>query len=447
MNVPRVEWARKAVHGGSGLFAIFLRVLSWEAAAASALAAILFNVFALPRLGGRSLLRETEAGRTHSAGILAYPVVVLLMIVLFRDHLEIAAAGWALLAFGDAAAALAGMSLGGARLPWNREKSVAGLLAYVLVGSLTAMLLFGFVRRLPASPSELLAILFAAIAGAAVESLPAELNDNLLPPLVGAGALAVLLATIPGWTLLGTPGVLRTLLASAAINVAIALLAGALRIVRPSGALAGFVFGTIVLAFGGTPAYGLLWLFFAAGTLATRLGHRRKEAMGKAEEAGGRRGAANVLANVTVPAFFVVAAFLAPAGAAPFRLAAAAAFATAMMDTIGTEVGQAVRSATVLLPDFRPVAPGTDGAVSIAGTLAGLTGAVVLGGAAAAAGWIPRPGIGVVVLAASVGTVVESLLGRDGAPWRVSSGHILNFVNTLVGAGTALLVSGAGGVR
>ncbi len=446
MRIPRVEWARKAVHCGSGLFSLFLRILSWKVAAAAALAAFLFNVLALPRLGGRGLLREEEEGRTHSAGILVYPVVVLILILLWRDRLEIAAAGWALLAFGDAAAALAGMSLGGPRLSWNRKKSLVGLFAYVLVGSLTAALVFGFVRHIPASPAELLAIVLASLVGAAVESLPAELNDNILPPLVGAGSLATLLATLPGWGLLLSPAFGRTLAWSAAINLAIALLAAWLRIVRPSGALSGFVFGTAVLAFGGAPAYALLWLFFGAGTLATRFGRRRKEAMGKGEEAGGRRGAANVLANVSVPAFFVLAAALAPAGAASFRLAVAAAFATALMDTTGTEMGQAIRSATVLLPDFRRVAPGTDGAVSIAGTLAGLLGALLVGTVAALSGWIAPAGIPVVVLAATAGTVVESLLGRDGAPWRLSSGHVLNFVNTLTGAWVALLVSGAGGL-
>lgn len=447
MRIPRVEWARKAVHGGSGLFSLFLRVFTWKAAAAAALAAFLFNVFALPRLGGRALLREEEAGRTHSAGILVYPAVVLLLILLYRDRLEIAAAGWAFLAFGDAAAGLAGMSLGGPRLPWNRGKSVVGFAAYVLVGSISAALVFGFVRHAPASPEELLAIVLASLVGAALESLPAELNDNLLPPLVGAGALATLLATIPGWGLVLSPAFGRTLASSAAINLTIALLAGWLRIVRPSGVAAGFIFGTFVLAFGGAPAYAILWFFFCAGTLATRFGRRRKEAMGKAEEAGGRRGAANVLANVSVPAFFVFAAALAPDGAASFRLAAAAAFATALMDTAGTELGQAIRSATVLLPDFRRVAPGTDGGVSIAGTLAGLLGALFVGIAAALAGWIAPVGIPVVVLAATAGTVVESLLGRDGAPWRISNGHVLNFVNTLAGAGMALLVWGAGGLR
>ncbi len=163
--------------------------------------------------------------------------------------------------------------------------------------------------------------------------------------------------------------------------------------------------------------------------------------MGKAEEAGGRRGAANVVANCSVAAFLVACAALTPGSSALLLLAAAAAFATALMDTVGTEVGQALRTPTVLLPDFRRVPPGTDGAVSVGGTLAGLLVALLLAFLGAWLGLYPARGIPVIVAAAFAGTVVESLLGRDGAPWRVTNGHVLNFFNTLAGAALALLLA------
>jgi uncharacterized protein (TIGR00297 family) len=446
MRIPTSEWTRKAVHAGSGLFALALPRLTWTVAAAAAAAAFLFNLLVLPRLGGRALLREEEAGQVHSKGIVLYPVVVLTLILLFRNRLEIAAAGWALLAFGDASATLAGLALGGPRLPWNREKTVAGSAAYLLAGTAFAALLFGAVRGVPPSAAEGVCFVLAAAAGAVVESLPSELDDNVLPPLVGAGVLASLLPSIPGWAILSEPAWLRNLAVGAAVNLVVAALAGLLRVVRPSGAVAGVFAGSLVWAFGGVPAYVLLWLFFCVGTLATRFGRRRKEAMGRAETAGGRRGAENVAANTSVAVFFVAAAGLSQAEAGAFRLAATAALATALMDTVGTEVGQAVRSVTVLLPDFRRVPPGTDGAVSVAGTLAGVVGAALLSGAAGLMGWTAPASVAVVVGAATVGTVVESLLGRDGAPWRVSSGHVLNFVNTLAGAGAALLLVRLGGV-
>jgi uncharacterized protein (TIGR00297 family) len=100
-----------------------------------------------------------------------------------------------------------------------------------------------------------------------------------------------------------------------------------------------------------------------------------------------------------------------------------------------------VHTPTVLLPDFRRVPPGTDGAVSVAGTLAGLFAAGFVAAAAVDMGFATPVG-GIVVLSAAVaGTVVESLLGRSGAPWRVRNGHVLNFMNTLAGAAVALALA------
>jgi len=378
-------------------------------------------------------LRREEGERGFSVGITLYPLVVLLLLILFRRNLPVAAAGWGYLAFGDGFASLVGMTFGGPRLGWNARKSFAGSFAYVVFGFFGASLLYGFVASRFPSSSELLCLFAAALAGAAIESLPSELDDNILPPLVGAAVLACLLWTRAGWSDVLEPGALRGGLVALGINVAVSTTALALRLVRPSGALLGALLGTVVLAFGGAPLYLSLWVFFGVGTLATRFHRARKEAIGKAEEEGGRRGAANVLANVSVAAFCALVAGLAPSGDV-FRLAAAAALATALMDTVGTEIGQAVASPTALLPDLRRVPPGTDGAVSVAGTLAGLAAAAVLAAAGFATTLHTARGAVAVVLAACLGTVIESLLGRAGAPWRVSNGHVLNFVNTLAGA-------------
>jgi uncharacterized protein (TIGR00297 family) len=377
-----------------------------------------------------------ERARRFSVGIALYPLVVLLLVVTFRGNLSVAAAGWGYLAFGDGFASILGLSLGGPRLLWNSKKSFSGFLGYLVFGFFGAAFLYGFVAGRVPSGWELGCLLAAALAGAAVESLPSELDDNFLPPLVAAAALALLLPCRAGFVDALESAGLRGFAYALGINAVVAGLAAVLRVVRPSGALAGALLGTVVLGFGGAGLYLLLWVFFLGGTLATRFRKARKEAMGKAEDAGGRRGAANVLANVSVPAFCALAAGLGPYGGA-LRLAAAAALATALMDTVGTEVGQAFASPTVLLPDFRRVPPGTDGAVSVAGTLAGLAAAGLLAWVGVAAFVLTTSGAAAVVLAALLGTVLESLLGRAGAPWRVSNGHVLNFFNTLAGAAVA----------
>jgi uncharacterized protein (TIGR00297 family) len=416
-------------------FALLLRTLTWWQAALAAFGALVMNVFVLPRVAP-NVLRMDERARRFSVGIALYPLVVLLLIFTFRRNLPVAAAGWGFLAFGDGFASILGMSLGGPRLPWNPKKTLSGFSGYVAFGFLGASSLYGFVASRVPTGWEVGCLLVAAVAGAVVESLPSELDDNILPPLVGAAVLALLLPCRAGALDALEPAGLGAFAVALGINVAVAGLAAALRVVRPSGAFAGCALGTVVLGFGGAGLYVLLWVFFAGGTLVTRLGKARKEAMGKAEEKGGRRGGANVLANVSVAAFCALAAGLGPHGGA-LRLAAAAALATALMDTVGTEVGQAVASPTVLLPDFRRVPPGTDGAVSVAGTLAGLAAAALLAAAGVAAFVLTGEAAAAVVAAAFLGTILESLLGRAGAPWRVSNGHVLNFVNTLAGAAAA----------
>lgn len=441
MSGASVEVRRKAVHVGMAAFALLMPLLGWKGSALAAGLALAFNLLLLPRLVGESLSRPQDAGRRVPVGIVLYPVTVLVLILVFRHRLELAAAGWGFLAFGDGLATLVGRAFGTRRLPWNRSKSWAGLGAYVLCGAIGAGALFSWVAGHSPSAVELWALLLAALAGAAVESLPSELDDNLSAPILAALVLAVLLEALPG-AALPRPELQRAAFFAVLLNASLAGAALALRVVRLSGAVAGAALGAVILAFGGLEAYALLWLFFAIGTGATRLGRRRKEALGKAEAAGGRRGAANVLANVSVPAFLVVAAALSRGDFALYRLAAAAAFATALMDTVGTEVGQAIRTPTVLLPDFRPVPPGTDGAVSVAGTAAGLVAALVLAALAGMIwGWSGR-WVAVAVAAAFAGTVAESLLGREGAPWRVSNGHVLNFLNTAVGATVAAALAG-----
>jgi uncharacterized protein (TIGR00297 family) len=385
--------------------------------------------------------REEDARRGYPFGILVYPLVVLALVLLFRRRLEIAAVGWAYLAFGDGCATLAGVLAGGPRLPWNAKKSWSGFAAYVVCGTLAGAFLLSFVSRVPASRFALAAVLAGALAGALFESLPSEIDDNLVAPLVGAAAFAALLpGSVARLDLAG-----ERLLPALAVNVAAPALAVALRVIRPSGALAGGLLGAALWICGGPKLYALLWLFFLLGTATTRYGKARKEAMGKAEIAGGRRGVANVLANGVAPLFFALAALVRDP-AWPWLLAAAAALATAAMDTVGTEIGQAVRSTTVLLPDFRRVSPGTDGAVSTVGTLAGLAAALLVGAAGAALLLYPPAGALAVLAGAIAGTILESLLGRAGAPWRVANGHVLNLYNTVAGGLVALLLARIGGL-
>jgi dolichol kinase len=88
------------------------------------------------------------------------------------------------LAFGDGSAYLGGKLLGGPRLPWNPDKSVAGSLSFVLIAAPMASLAYWNEARNPDGSSVplLLAVLCgtaAAIVGSIAESWPTRITDNL----------------------------------------------------------------------------------------------------------------------------------------------------------------------------------------------------------------------------------------------------------------------------
>lgn len=456
-----------------GAFALLLRWLTPLEAALCASAALLFNLFLLHRLTGRALLREGERERGFSYGIVLYPAAVLALILVFHRRLELAAAGWALLAFGDGMATVAGVALGGPRLPWNREKSWAGLFAFVLYGGLAAALLVRWVQRgvldrtSSAGPAvdwiggsflaqraqdapvvELWLLLggcFAAAAAAALaESARTGLDDNVLVPLVGGAALYAATLVEPGRIEAALPGIATGAAVGGGVNLLLAIAAFVTGGVTVSGAIVGWVLGTLLFALGGWRGFSMLLLFFLLGTVCTRLGYARKAAIGVAQEEGGRRSARHAVANATAG---VVFAFLAVATARPeaFTLALVAAFATAAADTVSSEVGQAYGRSHYLATTFRKVPAGTEGAVSVEGTLAGLGAALAVAAAGWAVGIVSPDGLAIAAGAGVLGSAAESAVGAASAGASRPDNEALNLANTLLGGGVALLMGWAAG--
>ena len=193
---------------------------------AAAGAALLFNAASLPRVAPH-VLRVEERTTRFSVGITLYAVTVLLLILLFRRDLPIAAAGWGYLAFGDGFASIVGMTTGGRPSAVERQEVSVPDFAAISSSAFSAPpSLYGFVAARVPSSWELACLFCGALIGAAVESLPSELDDNVLPPLVGAAALALLLPCRAGVADALEPAGLRNFAVALAINVAVAALAG-----------------------------------------------------------------------------------------------------------------------------------------------------------------------------------------------------------------------------
>ena len=124
---------------------------------------------------------------------------------------------------------------------------------------------------------------------------------------------------------------------------------------------------------------------FLLSFVATRLGREKKEAFGIAERRMGRT-AAQVAANLGIAAVVahpMVQIWLQDSGLflhsciamAPLFAPMIAALAEAAADTVSSEVGQVFGGQPRMITTLRQVEPGTDGAISLIGTLAGIAAA------------------------------------------------------------------------
>ena len=192
------------------------------------------------------------------------------------------------------------------------------------------------------------------------------------------------------------------------------------------------------------PLLALLVLTFSA----TRFGRRRKEVLGIAEGRRGRR-ASQVAANLGVAALagiplsaahvFTPVAF----GGRAAMAAMVAAMAEATADTVSSELGQVLGGTPRMLTTLRQVPAGTDGAVSLIGTLAGAAGAaVVVGVALLALPQLSRPDAGVALAAGIAGTVVDSLLGAGPERQGWLNNDAVNALSTLAAALLAAFATG-----
>ena len=208
--------------------------------------------------------------------------------------------------------------------------------------------------------------------------------------------------------------------------------------------------------------------YFLAGSTVTRLRLAAKQAAGIAEARGGRRGpgsvygsgAAGMAAAVGALALdALVAGTLAlPVGgpgraavdaAATLRpaLAAAfvAAFASKLADTTSSEVGKAYGRTTYLVTSLARVPRGTEGAVSLEGSGAGLAAAAAYAGLATASGLVTPSAAAAAAAAATVANLFESVLGatlQGRVAWLTND--VVNVIQTCVAAVLAGVAVAAG---
>jgi uncharacterized protein (TIGR00297 family) len=187
---------------------------------------------------------------------------------------------------------------------------------------------------------------------------------------------------------------------------------------------------------------------FLLAFVATRAGRRQKERLGTAEGHRGRS-ASQIAANLGLAALassspvqssLMDSRWLPHHAASQIMLFAltVAALAEAAADTASSEIGQVLGGRPRMITSFKAVDPGRDGAISLAGSLAGVVAAAIVAYAgmwALGGGWRLFE---VSCAGAVFGLFFDSLLGATLEEHGLLNNDAVNFLSTASAAGFAL---------
>ena len=248
-----------------------------------------------------------------------------------------------------------------------------------------------------------------------------------------------------------------------------ALIAWRLRSATPIAALCGGMICFLLTAFAWQPEAasalhsGLtpLVLLFLLTFGSTRLGGRRKIHAGLAEDRRGRN-AAQIIANLGIAALFCsswgesISAWIVNAGSGSpsfgysdreghalflqiIWIPMLAALAEATADTVSSEIGQAVGGQPILLTTLRHVPSGTDGAITLTGTLAGIVAAALVAASAAPALGMSAIQCTIAFAAGVAGLFFDSLLGATIERRGWLGNDLVNFTSTAFAAALSVV--------
>jgi uncharacterized protein (TIGR00297 family) len=202
------------------------------------------------------------------------------------------------------------------------------------------------------------------------------------------------------------------LLIGVLLAVLIALVAWRAGALSISGAWAAVVTGGLIFGLGGLTWAVLLLTFFISSSALTRAFSKRKANLEEKFSKGSQRDWGQVLANGGLGALLVVG-YAIPPHYAWLWLAYAGAMAAVNADTWSTELGVLSEIPPRMITTRQKVERGTSGGITVAGILAALGGAAVIGIAAILFSSSQRglAVLAIIILGGLAGSLFDSVLG------------------------------------
>lgn len=195
-------------------------------------------------------------------------------------------------------------------------------------------------------------------------------------------------------------------------------------------AFTAIIIGVLVLQSAELKGVLMLMTFFLLSVLAT--GHKKqvKLQLNRGNMTDGARNSLQVLANGGVAGITAILSIADPLHTAIYLIMMAASLASALADTLSSELGMVYGKRFYNILTLKREANGLDGVVSIEGLLIGLLGSAVI--ALIYSGF--EKAAFIVLIAGTIGNLTDSLLGAKLERKDYLGNNAVNFLNTLVAA-------------
>ncbi len=200
-----------------------------------------------------------------------------------------------------------------------------------------------------------------------------------------------------------------------------------------SGAITGGVIAAMIFIGAGYTGLSMLGAFFIFGTAATVWKKKEKRPIRLKEDQFVKRNAGQVLANGGVAAIMGALIYFMPAKTELLRLMLAASLASAMADTLSSELGIVYGRRFYNIINWKRDQRGLDGVISLEGTLIGTAGSTIIAVIYAFGfGW--NNGILFILIAGTIGNLADSVLGALLERRHYLNNDMVNFLNTFIAA-------------
>ena len=202
------------------------------------------------------------------------------------------------------------------------------------------------------------------------------------------------------------------------------------------------ILGTLLWGAIGWKGWMSVCIYLLIGTLVTKIGYKNKASRGIAEARGGKRGPENVWGSAATGCSLALLSYLYPQYSIVFMVGFASSFSAKLSDTFASEIGKRFGKRTFLITTFKSAPPGTEGAVSLEGSIAGFVGSFLMTFVMMKLSIISGFTVAIIVFFSGyIATIIESYIGalmQNRISWL--SNELVNSIQTTLAALISILL-------